>query len=69
MKFLDFFEGIFTQPAGIKLDEKIISAIRREFDKKGYQFFDSDSKPYDVNVIGLRRLPKVAPFSGIGMGK
>lgn len=57
INLFDSLANLFIGGGG-RIDEKIISAIRKEFDRHNYVFFDNDSRPWNLNIIGLRRLPK-----------
>lgn len=52
----DFLNDLFGKTEPQKMDVAIIDMIRGTLDKNGFVFFDSGI--YNLNLIGLRKLPK-----------
>lgn len=59
MPIKDFLESFFGFSGSmLSIDQAIIDLIKKEFKRLGYVFFEDDRRPYNVNIIGLRKLPK-----------
>ena len=57
-KLLETLSNLFSTSKDIEIAPTLVSAIKQKYSYHGYEFFENDSKPWNLNIIGLRKLPK-----------